>query len=157
MKLWQRAFVALALLFTLGVMCVHAAETAEKRWPYPDATELSTDYEDYVGDEVLVFGTVTAVHGDELTIETGGGNERVSLTVTGTAVDIKPGSSVQVYGRLEPDRQLTAERIEVVNDSTAAELYKYGVSAVGTLIFLVAFFRYWRVDAGTWTFKSRDG
>lgn len=157
MKLWHRVALVALLLSALGVLFVHADLTEDERQPYPDAEDLTSEYDRYVGERVLVFGTVTDVTDDGLTIESKADGVTVSLRVTDTRTAVEPGGVVQVYGTLEPDRQISAEQIEVVNDSRFAELYKYGASALGALGFLVLFFRSWRIDRASWTVVRRDG
>jgi len=48
-----------------------------------------------------------------------------------------------------------AETVRVVNPAGASETYKYAVSAVGALLVVALFFRYWRVDIETLTFEVR--
>jgi len=156
-RLRYRVVVALLVLTALSGLFVHAELTEDERNPYPDADELAADYDGYVGDDLLVTGYVTAVDGDGFTIEFESDGETISLRVSGAAAAVKPGGVVQVYGELRPERTMAGERVVVVNDSSGAEWYKYGVSAVGAIGFLIIFFRQWRVDAETWTLEARDG
>ncbi|GGM33275.1 hypothetical protein [Haloarcula argentinensis] len=156
MRVWVRVGIVLVLCLTLGGLFVHAEMTEGKRSPYPGATDLSTGYESYVGQQVMVFGTVTET-GDEMEINVESDGTALTLRVTGTKTAVEPGGVVQVYGTLEPEQTIAAERVEVVNSSRWAEFYKYGASAVGALGFLLLFFRYWRIDRETWTLEARDG
>jgi hypothetical protein len=154
---WVRVIIALSLCLALGGLFVHAELTEDQWTPYPDAEDLSSGYDSYVGQDVMIFGTVTEHSEDGMEIMAEEDGESITLRVTGTETAVEPGGAVQVYGTLEPDQRITAERIEVVNSSRWAEFYKYGASAIGALGFLLLFVRYWRLNRDTWTLEARDG
>jgi len=156
---WQlkRALIALLLLSALGGLFVHADVTGDERSPYPAPHELAADYDGYVGETVLVFGTVTGVDGSDIRIEAESEGVTIDLRVASASTAVEPGGVVQVYGELRPGQQMVAQNVAVVNDSSGAEWYKYAVSAVGALGFLVVFLRQWRLDRETWTMEARDG
>jgi preprotein translocase subunit SecF len=68
---------------------------------------------------------------------------------------VQPGGAVQVYGTVEPDRHLAADRVVVVNPAGSSMLFKYGVSLVGALLVVVLFFRHWRFDTDGVGFEVR--
>jgi hypothetical protein len=154
---WIRVVIVLGLCLILGGLFVHAEMTEDKRSPYPDAADLSSGYDSYVGQQLMVFGTVTDTREDGMQIRAESDGKTITLRVTGTRTVVEPGGVVQVYGTLEPDQTIAAERVEVVNSSRWAEFYKYGASAIGALGFLLLFFRYWRINHDTWTLEARDG
>lgn len=157
MHVWVRVVIVLGLCLTLGGSFVHA-EITEDRWsPYPDAADLSSEYDSYVGQQLMVFGTVTDTDEDGMEIRAESDGTAITLRVTGTTSTVDPGGVVQVYGTLEPDQTIAAERVEVVNSSRWAEFYKYGASAIGAFGFLLLFVRYWRLNRDTWTLEARDG
>ncbi|RLM37289.1 hypothetical protein [Haloarcula sp. Atlit-120R] len=157
MRVWVRVGIVLVLCVTLGGLFVHAEITEDERSPYPDAADLSTGYESYVGQQLMVFGTVTETGDGELYIKVEGDGTAITLRVTETNTAVESGGVVQVYGTLGPEQTIAAERVEVVNSSRWAELYKYGASAIGALGFLLLFFRYWRINRDTWTLEGRNG
>lgn len=157
MNVWKRLLLAGLLLSALGGLFVHEDATADARTPYPEPHELAADYESHVGETVLVFGRVTAVDGSDLVVEAESEGVTIELRVTGATATVESGGVVQVYGELRPSREIAAQRTVVVNDSGGAEWYKYGVSAIGALGFLVAFLWQWRLDRETWTLEARDG
>ena len=157
MRVWVRVVIVLVLCLTLGGLFIHAEMTEDKWSPYPDAADLSTGYESYVGQQLMVFGTVTETGDGEMEIRAESDGRAITLRVTDTRIAVEPGGVVQVYGTLEPEQTIAAERVEVVNSSRWAEFYKYGASAIGALGFLLLFFRYWRIDRETWTLEARDG
>ncbi|MHC3379847.1 hypothetical protein [Haloarcula sp. H-GB5] len=157
MRVWVRVGIVLVLCLTLGGLFVHAEMTEDKRSPYPDAADLSTGYESYAGQQLMVFGTVTETSDSEMEINVESDGAAITLRVTGAKTAVEPGGVVQVYGTLEPEQTIAAKRVEVVNSSQWAEFYKYSASAIGALGFLLLFFRYWRIDRETWTLEARDG
>ncbi|MGB9954480.1 hypothetical protein ACOZ4F_19000 [Haloarcula marismortui] len=157
MRVWVRVGIVLVLCVTLGGLFVHAEITEDEWSPYPDAADLSTGYESYVGQQLMVFGTVTETGDGELYIKVEGDGTAITLRVTETNTAVESGGVVQVYGTLGPEQTIAAERVEVVNSSRWAELYKYGASAIGALGFLLLFFRYWRINRDTWTLEGRNG
>lgn len=160
MKQWQRGLLVLGLAGLLVGMGVHYGAVQDDHWPYPDEDTLATHPETHVGEEVFLFGTVTAVDADAGTatirVEADTGPFSISVQSFDRAVEL--GGVVQVLGELTAERTVDAERVVVVNSSSGAEWYKYGVSVLGALLVLLAFFRYWRVDWDTLTFEvRRDG
>ncbi len=147
------AFVLVALAVAGGV---HYDAAEQRHRPYPTADQLYADYDAYVGEEALVFGTVESV--DQagtatVTVEADAGT--FTMQVLGFDADVEPGGVVQVYGTLQRDHAIAAEEVGVVTRSPGERLFKYGISAVGGLLALAAFFRYWRVDWATTTFEPR--
>lgn len=157
MNLWQRVIVALLLVAALGGLFVHEDVTSDARTPYPAPHDLAADYESYVGERILLFGEVQDRDGETVTLEAESEGVTIQLRVTGVAATVEPGGVLQVYGDLGQDRTMAAERVVVVNESGGAEWYKYVVSAVGAVGFLIAFGRYWRLDTESWTLEARDG
>jgi len=159
-KLWQRGLLVLALAGLLLGMGVHYGAVEDDHWPYPDEDAIATHPETHVGEEVFLFGTVTAVEADAetATIRVKADSGSFSLSVQSLDRAVEPGGVVQVLGELTAERTVDAERVVVVNSSSGAEWYKYAVSVIGAALVLVAFFWYWRVDRDTWTFEvRRDG
>ena len=157
MKVWKRLLVATLLLAALGGLFVHEDATADERTPYPEPHELAAGYESYVGETALVFGRIVAVDGPDIVIEAESEGVTIELRVTEATAAVEPGGVVQVYGELRPEQEIAAQNVAVVSDSSGAEWYKYGVSVVGALGFLVVFLWQWRVDRQTWTLEARDG
>ncbi|MDT3434243.1 hypothetical protein [Haloarcula sp. 1CSR25-25] len=157
MRVWVRVLILFGLCLTLGGLFVHAEVTEEQWSPYPDAADLSSEYDSHVGQQLMVFGTVTETGKGGMNIRAESDGTAITLRVTGTEATVEPGGVVQVYGTLEPDQTISAERVEVVNSSRWAEFYKYGASAIGALGFLLLFVRYWRLNRDTWTLEGRDG
>ncbi|CCQ33095.1 hypothetical protein HLRTI_002983 [Halorhabdus tiamatea SARL4B] len=160
MNQWQRGLLVLGFVGLLVGMGVHYGAVEDDHWPYPDEDALASQPAEHVGEEVFLFGTVTAVDGDAgtATISVEADSGSFSLSVQSFDRTVEPGGVVQVLGELTTERTVDAERVVVVNSSSGAEWYKYGVSVLGAVLLVVAFFRYWRIDRDTWTFEvRRDG
>jgi hypothetical protein len=158
MRLWVRAVLAVGLVAVLCLGFVDYAATAPTASPYPESEALATDYDAHVGEEALLFGTVQAVENGTLVIEIGSEAGPVTMTVPGADVAVEPGGFVQVYGTLASDHTITPERTVVVNADGGSGVYKYVVSAVGGLVVLGLFGRYWTVDTDAWALEVRgDG
>lgn len=156
MKTRTRALlVALALLLVLG-MGVHHASQYSSQWPYPDHDALATEYDQHVGSDALVFGTVQSVDDGTARIEVEHAEGTFEMTVESFEATVQPGGVVQVYGSLEADRTITASNVVVVNPAGSSTLFKYGVSLVGAALVTVLFFREWRVDIDELAFEVRD-
>lgn len=152
----RRVLLAVVLVGLVFAMGVHYGSAEEEYWPYPDADQLAGEYDRHVGERALLFGTVESVSSGtaQLSVESATGS--FPLTVQGFDADVEPGGTVQVLGRLEPDRTMTADVVAVVNPSGASLVYKYGTSLVGAALVLVVFFRYWRVDWGSLSLEVRE-
>lgn len=154
----ERRFVLAILLVGLAVSAgVHYDAAEERHWPYPTGDQLYDDYERHVGEEALLFGTVRSVDRDAGTavveVETGAGT--FTVQVREFDAEVEPGGSVQVYGTLEDDRAMTVSNVVVVERTPGERLFKYWTSAVGAVLALAAFFRYWRIDPKRLTFEPR--
>jgi preprotein translocase subunit SecF len=154
---WRRfALVALLLVATAG-LGVAADATYESRWPYPTADTLGADYDEHTGETTLLFGTVESVENGTAQIEIEYEGGTFEMTVQNFDASVQPGGAVQVYGTLGPDRTIDAEHIVVVNPAGSSLLFKYGISAVAVVLFLIVFFRYWRIDWQSYSLEARDG
>lgn len=144
------------IAFLLGTG-VHFDAVHDNHWPYPTADDLAADGEEHVGQSVLLFGTVTRVdegsRSAEIAVSHAEG--RFSATVRGFDATVRPGGVVQVYGTLERDRRIDAERVVVVNPTDRARLRKYAVSLAGAAIVVVGFLRHWRLSLGSRAFEAR--
>ena len=153
----ERGVLALVLLGAVFGLCAHH-DGATDRWASPTAEEIDASYDRYVGETVLLFGTVEAVDegADAATIRVEHEEGEFEMDVDGVDADAEPGGIVQVYGTLEPDRRMTVSETVVVTESGGAELYKFAVSLVGAALVLALFFRHWRIDLDTLGFEVRD-
>lgn len=157
MTRWRRfALVALLLLATAG-LGVAADATYEDRWPYPTADTLGTEYADHTGERTLLFGTVESVENGTAQIEVEYDEGTFEMTVRNFDASVQPGGTVQVYGTLRPGQSIEAENVAVVNPAGSSLLFKYGISLVAVVLFLLLFLRYWRIDWQRYSLEARDG
>jgi len=157
MKLQPRILLILVLLVALVAMGVQYDATAGKHWPYPNAKQLSENYDRYVGEEVFLFGTVERINDQKQTarirVDHSGG--AFLLSVRRVEVDVRSGGVVQVLGELQREHVIVAKNVAVVNPAKLSKVYKYAVSLVGVLLLVISFFQYWRVNRDTLCFEAR--
>ena len=155
---WRwRVVIAVVLAGLLFGSFVHYDATYDSKWPYTENGNLVTAYDDHVGEQTLLFGTVLESDGTTMQIRVESDIRPFDVTVTNASQTADPGGVVQVFGTLQPSPQtVAAENVVVVNQAGSSNLYKYAVSAVGALLILVLFFRYWTVDTDVWAFEVRD-
>ncbi len=148
--------LAVALVGLVFAMGVHYDSADEERWPYPDTDRLAAEYDQYVGEQALLFGTVESVSAGtaRLSVEHAGGS--FPLTVREFDANVEPGGVVQVLGRLESGRAMTPDAVAVVNPSGSSLVYKYSTSLVGAALVLVVLFRHWRVDWRSLSLEVRE-
>jgi hypothetical protein len=160
MTKWARlALLVLLLTGVLGLI-VYYDVTEDAHEPYPSPSEIGAEYDQYVGEKVLLWGTVqsTAPSTSEARISVMTATGPMTMTVEGFDAEVSPGGSVQVYGQLKPEQRVTATNIVVVNPAGSSTTYKYVSSALGALLVLIQFFRHWRVDIKSLAFEVRaDG
>ena len=136
---------ALALsLVVLVALCIGfgGVKPDPDRNHYPDEEHLAADYEAYVGERVEFAGIAASV--DPVVVETEYGLDgELSLTVTN--VDgVEPGDHVRVFGVVESDRTVRAERAIVRAPWEVG--YMYLVSLLAALWVGIRALRFWRVD-----------
>lgn len=142
-----------AALFGLGV---YAEATVESRWPYPPNEMIDENYDQYVGQETLLFGTVEEIRDGMAVIEVEHDSGTFLMEVQNFDATVQPGGIVQVYGTLGSDYTIDANRVVVVNPSARSGAFKIVISAVAAGLFLLVFFRYWRVNLDTLELEARD-
>jgi hypothetical protein len=148
--------IGLLLLATAG-LGVAADATGEQRWPYPTADTLGAEYADHTGETTLLFGTVESVDDGTARILVEYDEGTFEMTVHNFDASVQPGGAVQVYGTLKPNRTIDAGQVVVVNPAGSSLLFKYGISVVAVVFFLLLFFRYWRIDWQSYSLEARDG
>jgi hypothetical protein len=149
--------LVLVFLCALVGMGVHYEANATNHWSYPTGDDFENAYAEQVGEQALVYGTVTQSRPDEstLVIESSSGADVKEFVVGGVDVGVQPGGVVQVYGTVRPEQKIAGESVVVVNRSGDSLAYKYGVSLVGAILLVVLFFRCWRVNWAEFAFEVR--
>lgn len=142
----RHLFVAFSLLSMAVASGVHYDAVYEQKWPYPTDDELSSNYKQYIGEQVLIFGDVESIDrtAHQATIEVEADAGSFTLTVEGIDADVEPGGVVQVYGTVRSGHTIAASNIVVVEASSGTRLYTFAASGFGAVLALAAFFRYWR-------------
>jgi len=137
---------------------VHYATVWENQYPYPTNEDLKTAPDEYIGEEVFVFGTVESVDANSNTatirIESDAGPFTAQVTEFEPQRDVQAGGVVQVFGAFRGD-SIAAENVRVVNSAGSSDFYKYAVSGVAAVLIVVLFFRYWRVNLRTLSVEGR--
>jgi hypothetical protein len=154
---WRRFLVVGLLLLATAGLGVAADATGEQRWPYPSTDSLGTDYDEHTGETTLLFGTVESVDDGTARILVEYDEGTFEMTVHNFDASVQPGGAVQVYGTLKPNRTIDAGQVVVVNPAGSSLLFKYGISVVAVVFFLLLFFRYWRIDWQRYSLEARDG
>lgn len=147
--------VLVAALFGLGV---YAEASVDSRWPYPPNELLAENYDQYVGQETLLFGTVEEIREETALIEVDHDSGSVLMEVQNFEGTVQPGGTVQVYGTLGSDYAIDADRVVVVNSSARSGLFKIAISALAVGLYLVVFVRDWSLNLDTLELEGRaDG
>lgn len=140
-----RAIGLLLLIGCLGALVVDFGSLGphpEQGIP-PGTGEITSAYDDYLGQQVLVYGTVTSVdplriRGESLL------HGPVELAITGYSGPVETGDTLSVHGVLRPEQ--TVEATEVVRKPGGTYWRTRVLSAVAGLWVLVRLLRHWRID-----------
>ncbi|ELZ03354.1 hypothetical protein [Natrialba aegyptia] len=154
-----RVIVATLLLTTLAGLCVHYGATYDEHWPHPTGDQLQDDPGQFTDQQVLLFGEVQTAAEDTIAIHVhdDAGDIAAELEVTNVDKSVEPGGMVQVYGVLDSDQTMTAEKTVVVNRSDGASTYKYVVSLAGALLAIGYFCKHWQPLPQKLGFEPRTG
>jgi hypothetical protein len=139
--------VVLAALF-VGLMVHYGAGVPQQELTRQSVVKVQSPA-DHVGADVHVWGTVLD-NDERLVVQVGDS----AVTVVGTETTADPGDAIQVYGTIQPDGSLAAERVVVSEQSGLFGLY--AISAVALVLTLVVFFRSWRLDVRSVAFTPRE-
>lgn len=145
-----RVIVISILLLTLTAGCVGYGVRYNGSEAYVNSSEISANYPSHIGESVHIWGGIIAEEGGTVIIKSG--NLRLQVTEPATS-DVQPGDSIQVYGVLQPDRQLTT--VSYHTQSPVDKQYMYIVSLFGVVLAIASFFRRWRVDITNARFVPR--
>jgi hypothetical protein len=133
------AFIALAAYYTANITYHLDA---------PRESEVSVNYEAYVGRTVTISGVVFSTGAQSFELK----GESSTYTILSSAV-VQLGDRVTVVGTLEPGHQLQAVAMFMSPRVLTALVY---VRSFVALIFVgVLFFASWRVDRRGWVIRPR--
>lgn len=145
----------IALLLVLGVLLVANGATGydPDRNHYPDEEPLVEDYDAYVGERVELSGAVVGVDPVVIDAETPAGDP-FELRIENVDEPVNEGDRLSVFGTVEPDHTIEAERTLVREPWEIA--YMYGISLLAGLWVLARFVREWRISTDEWAFVPRE-
>lgn len=143
--------VLVVLLVGLFVYAGTIAPASSDR-NYPSEVDVFADGDRYVGDRVLVGGTVVAV--DPVIIEAEPlPGETITFVVEGTAHTPEIGDQLTVYGTLQSENRIRT--IEDVTREPWELYYMYVVSFLGGLWVLGRLVDGWTIDRRIWSVVPR--
>lgn len=151
----MRALAVLVLLLVLAVLFVGHGATGydPERNHYPDEEQLVEDYDAYVGERVDLSGEV--VNEDPVVIDAGTpAGDSFELRIENVDEPVSEGERLSVFGTVEPDRTIEAERTLVREPWEIT--YMYGISLLAGLWVLARFVREWRISTDEWAFVPRE-
>lgn len=132
----------LVVLFGLFVLAGTVQSSPDDR-NYPSEADIAADGERYVGDRVVVSGTV--IETDPLTVEAEPvPGEPIAFVIENTARTPEIGDSLTAYGTLRTGDRIRA--IETVHTEPWERQYMYVVSFIGGLWVLGRLVNGWRFD-----------
>lgn len=147
----NRLLLGCLLLVLVGAQLVHYGASPEGSPGYPDADALERDYDRFLGDPIYAWTEVVRRSSAGLVVRTGD----VRLTVVGARPGVRPGDTVQVYGRLQPDHRVTPYKLVVSERSHL--YYLYAISVVAAILTVALGHARWRFDRRTLAFVPRGG
>lgn len=116
---------------------------------YPRESEVSANYETYVGRDVAITGRVVATGAQSFELQ----GVRGTYTILSSEA-VQPGDGVTVVGTLEHGHQLRAVAMSASPQVLGALVY---VRSFIALVFVaVLFFVSWRFDWRAWVFRPRE-
>lgn len=149
-----RLAVAASLLATLGGLLIAygSLTPAPAAGAYPSAETLVTEYDRYVGERVVVGGTVVATGPVRLRTSTPAGPFEV--TVQNVERPVERGDSLRVFGIAHEGRTVHATRAIIVERTSL--WFTYAVSALAGFWVLTRGVRHWRIDPTKWGLEPRS-
>ncbi|WP_122089284.1 hypothetical protein [Halalkalicoccus subterraneus] len=149
-----RVLAVITLCCVLGALFVgYGATTADPtRNDYPNERLLIEDPDDAIGQQVELSGAVVAVDPVVIAVENPTGDP-LELRVTNVNEPVAEGEELRVFGTVESDTSIAAQRTLVREPWESS--YMYVVSLLGGTWTLVRFIRGWRIDTDEWAFVQR--
>jgi hypothetical protein len=149
-----RALAAALLVGAILAMGVHYGAVAERHDPHPSAAEIAADYDAHVGERLSLWTTVTGVDGRTLTVRSDPG-ETLVLQIAPGPPGVQPGDVAQVYGTIEPEYRVAAERVVV--SARADRRWMFALSGLAAVLTAGYLLREWTVEWETLTLRPREG
>jgi len=118
---------------------------------FPSTGSLAGNYDDLVGERVVVTGRVVAT--DPVVLHASSGQWTITLRIEGLDRHVEPGDRIQVFGVLEPDNTVRS-----INSVVAgARTYAWSVSFVAGVWVLVRGIVHWQYDRESGSFQPEEG
>jgi len=138
------------VLTLVGASSVYASQP-----PDPDANvfprdeDIVEDYESYIGQRVLLSGTITET--SPLVVQVGSAQGSAEFKVTSVDRRIQIGTQLDVFGIAK--REQTIEAVGVRPTSGGERGYVYGISLLAVLWVSLRFLHHWKLDVESWSIK----
>lgn len=138
------------ILTLVGASSVYASQS-----PDPDANlfprdeDIVEDYEAYIGQQVLLSGTIKDSSPLVVQVETAQGSAEFKVTSVDRRIQV--GTQLDIFGIARRDH--TIQAIGVRPTSSGERGYVYGISLVAVFWVSVRFLHHWRLDMKNWSFK----
>jgi membrane protein implicated in regulation of membrane protease activity len=144
----RRGLLAAVLICAFVVLAAYYYANVTYHLDVPRESEVSTNYEAYVGRNVTISGEV---------VSTGAGSFELmgaqdTYTVFSTAAG-HPGDQVTVVGTLEPGHELRA--VTTYTSSWVLSALVYVRSFIALIFVAALFFAGWRFDGRGWVMRPR--
>ena len=133
------AFIALAAYYTTNITY---------HLDVPRESEVSANYEAYVGRSVTISGKVVSTGAQSFVLK----GESSAYTIL-SSVGVKPGDQVTVVGTLGPGHQLQA--VAMYASSPLLAVLVYARSLIALIFVAVLFFVSWRFDRRGWVIRPK--
>lgn len=128
----------------LGLMVWYGTlEPAPGQWVFAGSEELGAEYEAYVGERVLLIGTVTDIDPVRIRLSYGNG-KTLHVTVVNLDTTTTPGDRLALYGVAAPDHSIRTINAYTIPSANYVSMYL--LSFLAGLWALVRIIRGWRVD-----------
>ena len=137
----------LALVF-VGLMVHYGGAAPQQELTRESVVKLQSP-DAHAGETVHVWAEVQRNDGT-LVVEVGDDIE----TAVGAETTAEPGDSIQIYGTIQPDGTVAAERVVVSERSNLRRLYAVSFGALALTVLL--FVRSWTVDGRRLAFVPRE-
>jgi hypothetical protein len=146
----RRGLLAAILICAFVVLAAYYYTDVTYHLDAPRESEVSADYNAYVGRNVTISGEVISTGAGSFALR--GTHENDTYTVV-SAAEVHPGDDVTVLGTLGPGYQLHA--IKMYTSSRVLSALVYIRSFVALIFVVVLFFARWRFDRRGWVIRPR--
>jgi len=144
-----RLSLVVLLLAAAAGSTVAYADGMEHHYPYVDGDRMADDGAAHAGERAYLWTHVVSLTDEGVLVRT----EGVEILVTGVETSVSPGDVLQVYGTVESENRVAADR--TVRSDPVGIRYMFGISGVAALLVGATLLRHWRPDVRTLTLRRR--